>query len=175
MNGAQCAFRCFYREHLKLGLTWTVSEELRIAPPQTPPLREQQLEQDEATGVTFRYRDHDGPVQRATVSGSEFVRRVLQHVLPKGFQRMRHYGWRGAAAQAKWARILALLDWRPPALVPPRHSRRQLVRAAASRCFCWARCPAPRRAGGWRCQFERRTKGDHRALAAGSGRPPEPG
>ena len=80
-----------------------------------PPLREHQLERDDAAGVTFRYRANGGEVQRCTVSGREFVRRVLQHVLPKGFQRVRHYGWRGAAATAKWQRILALLDWRAPA------------------------------------------------------------
>ena len=44
---------------------------------------------------------------------------MLQHVLPKGFQRVRHYGWLGAAARAKRERIHALLDWRAPALVPP--------------------------------------------------------
>ena len=82
-----------------------------------PPLQEHQLERDAATGVTFRYRDNHGAVHRATVSGEEFLRRFLQHVLPKGFQRVRHYGWRGAAAKDKWARILALLDWRPPVLV----------------------------------------------------------
>ena len=38
MKIAKCALRCFYREHLKLGLTWTVFEDLRIAPPQTLPL-----------------------------------------------------------------------------------------------------------------------------------------
>lgn len=53
------------------------------------------------------------------LSGSEFVRRVLQHVLPKGFQRVRHYGWLGAAAKARRERIAALLDWRAPALVTP--------------------------------------------------------
>jgi hypothetical protein len=84
-----------------------------------PPLREHQLEREDAQGVTFRYRANDGTVHRDTVSGMEFVRRVLQHVLPKGFQRVRHYGWRSAAAQAKWARILALLDWRPPIVNPP--------------------------------------------------------
>jgi hypothetical protein len=84
-----------------------------------PPLREHQLEQSDAQGVTFRYRDNGRAVQRATVSGMEFVRRVLQHVLPKGFQRVRHYGWRGAAAKTKWERILALLDWKSPALVTP--------------------------------------------------------
>ena len=83
-----------------------------------PPLHESQLESATAQAVTFRYRENGGAVQRATVSGEEFVRRVLQHVLPKGFQRVRHYGWRGAAASAKWERILALLDWRAPALVP---------------------------------------------------------
>jgi len=186
MRVAKCAFRCFFREHLKLGLTWTVFEDLRIAPPQTlplvlareqvaallqavqqpryrtllgliyhtglrvgeavrvelrdlrdshsehprlheaalkylaaylcrPPLHESQIEHWDPKSVTFRYRDNGGTLHRDTVTGSEFVRRCLQHVLPKGFQRVRHYGWRGAAAKAKWERILALLDWRVPA------------------------------------------------------------
>jgi hypothetical protein len=84
-----------------------------------PPLHESQLESWNANEVTFRYRAHGGTVKRGTVSGPEFVRRFLQHVPPKGFQRVRHYGWLGAAAQAKRERIAALLDWRAPALVPP--------------------------------------------------------
>ena len=43
----------------------------------------------------------------------------MRHVLPKGWQRVCHYGWLGAAAKAKWERILTLLDWRPPGRVPP--------------------------------------------------------
>lgn len=94
-----------------------------------PPLPESQIETwhppasdsgaTSARTVTFRYRENGGTVKRATVKAEEFVRRVLQHVLPKGFQRVRHYGWLGAAAQAKRERIHALLDWRAPALVPP--------------------------------------------------------
>jgi hypothetical protein len=84
-----------------------------------PPLHESQIETWNAETVTYRYRANGGAVQRCTVRGPEFVRRCLQHVLPKGFQRVRHYGWLGAAAQTKWTRILALLDWRAPALVPP--------------------------------------------------------
>jgi site-specific recombinase XerD len=38
MKIAKCALRCFFREHLKLGLTWTVFEDLRIAPPQSLPV-----------------------------------------------------------------------------------------------------------------------------------------
>ena len=84
-----------------------------------PPLHESQIEHWDAATVTFRYRDNGGATQRCTVSGQEFVRRVLQHVLPKGFQRVRHYGWLGAAAQGKRERIHALLDWKAPALEPP--------------------------------------------------------
>jgi len=80
-----------------------------------PPLHESQIERWDSQSVTFRYRDNGGTQHRDTVTGEEFVRRFLQHVLPKGFQRVRHYGWRGAAAKAKWERILALLDWHPPA------------------------------------------------------------
>lgn len=80
-----------------------------------PPLHESQIEHWDAQQVTFRYRANDGAQKRCTVSTEEFVRRVLQHVLPKGFQRVRHYGWLGAAAQKKRERILALLDWRAPA------------------------------------------------------------
>jgi len=84
-----------------------------------PPLHESQLAACDAAGVTFRYRANGGEVKRATVSGEEFVRRFLQHVPPRGFQRVRHYGWLGAAAQAKRERIAALLDWRAPALQLP--------------------------------------------------------
>jgi len=118
-----------------------------------PPLREHQLERADATGVTFRYRTNDGTVQRATVSGREFLRRVLQHVLPKGFQRVRHYGWRGAAAKAKWARILALLDWRPPLLVPPAPLPPPKCPGCGQTMFLLG--TLPRAPNGWRAEVKR--------------------
>jgi len=84
-----------------------------------PPLHESQLETCDPQSVTFRYRQNGGDLKRCTVSGREFVRRFLQHVPPKGFQRVRHYGWLAAAAQAKRERIAALLDWRAPTLELP--------------------------------------------------------
>jgi hypothetical protein len=84
-----------------------------------PPLHESQIEHEDAQGVTFRHRDNHGEQHRSIVSGEEFLRRFLQHVLPKGFQRVRHYGWLGAAAKAKRERILALLDWKLPILIQP--------------------------------------------------------
>jgi hypothetical protein len=44
--------------------------------------------------VTFRYKDYrqKGQERELTLSGEEFARRFLQHVLPSGFVRIRHYG-----------------------------------------------------------------------------------
>jgi hypothetical protein len=73
---------------------------------------------DDGGRVTFTYRESDtGETKRATVSGEEFVRRFLQHVLPRGFQRVRYYGWLAPAATARREKIEALLDWKRPA--PP--------------------------------------------------------
>ena len=45
--------------------------------------------------VTFRWRDyaHGNKKRRMTVSADEFIRRFLMHVLPKGFVRIRHFGF----------------------------------------------------------------------------------
>jgi hypothetical protein len=45
------------------------------------------------THVTFRYKDHDAEVWRTLrLPGVEFLRRFLQHVLPRGFHKVRYYG-----------------------------------------------------------------------------------
>jgi hypothetical protein len=45
--------------------------------------------------VTFRWKDyaHGGKQRKMTLAAEEFIRRFLLHVLPKGFVRIRHYGW----------------------------------------------------------------------------------
>jgi hypothetical protein len=44
--------------------------------------------------VTFRYKDYadDHRSKTMTLSAEEFLRRFVQHVLPKGFVKVRHYG-----------------------------------------------------------------------------------
>ena len=44
--------------------------------------------------VSFTYRDYkeDGQQKVMVLAATEFIRRYLQHVLPKGFVRVRHYG-----------------------------------------------------------------------------------
>lgn len=49
--------------------------------------------------VTFSYRrSGTNRWRRMTVDAMEFIRRFLQHVLPSGFQKVRHYGFLGAHA-----------------------------------------------------------------------------
>ena len=43
------------------------------------------------------------------LSGEEFLRRFLQHVLPRGLMRVRHFGWLSPAARARNARVRGLL------------------------------------------------------------------
>ena len=45
--------------------------------------------------VTFRWKDyaHGGKQRKMTLEGTEFLRRFFLHVLPKGFVRIRHFGF----------------------------------------------------------------------------------
>ena len=65
--------------------------------------------------VTFSWKDYsDGSrIKLMTLAPAEFIRRFLLHVLPDGFQRIRHYGFLANANRAaKLAHIRELL---PPA------------------------------------------------------------
>ena len=75
---------------------------------------------DDAQGITFTYRDRQaGQTRTVCLSPERFLHRFLQHVLPRGFQRVRSFGWLSAAAKTSWQRVLALLDWQAPMPVPP--------------------------------------------------------
>jgi len=74
------------------------------------------LAMDERT-VTFRYKDRKHQQWRTcTLSGHEFMRRFLQHVLPKGFHKVRYYGlWHPAQrAQRQNARRALQLNQAQP-------------------------------------------------------------
>src|SRR5690606_30230050 len=55
--------------------------------------------------ITFRTRGDD----QVTLSADEFIRRFVQHVLPTGFHKIRHFGLYAGAAKARHARALARL------------------------------------------------------------------
>ncbi len=71
---------------------------------------------DEASGITFRYKDYRNHEKSETMvlSPDEFIRRILQHILPKGFMRMRHYGFLANCCRKRKRPLLLEALKRPP-------------------------------------------------------------
>ena len=68
------------------------------------------------THVTFRYQDSgDLKWKTLTLTGEEFMRRYLQHVLPRGFHKVRYYGLWAPAKRPLLRQVQ--LQW-PPSLQP---------------------------------------------------------
>ncbi len=81
-------------------------------------LSNSRLERFEAGEVTFRYRDNKTQQPRQlTLPAGDFIERFLQHVLPKGFVKVRTYGLWSAPQQARLAQVQAQLAQAP--LPPP--------------------------------------------------------
>lgn len=75
---------------------------------------------DQST-VTFRYRDNRTQQRKAmTLDANEFMRRLLQHVPPKGFHRIRSFGLLHAAHRHTLLRLQLMLA--PPPTVKPEAS-----------------------------------------------------
>jgi hypothetical protein len=70
------------------------------------------LESMDGANVRFRWKDYrDNSKQKTmTLTGEEFIRRFLLHVVPKGFQRIRYYGFlANRSRKEKLARCRQLL------------------------------------------------------------------
>jgi hypothetical protein len=65
--------------------------------------------------VTFRYKDRkNNTLEKTTITAVEFIRRFLLHALPKGFVRIRHYGFlANKNRRANLSRIRRLLKLPP--------------------------------------------------------------
>lgn len=92
-----------------------------------------------ADGVTFVYKDTARQHWHTmTLSGIEFLQRFLQHVLPRGFHKVRYYGlWRPAAAALRselQQQLAAPLGMRP---LPVREAVDPAPSSRVARC---ARC-----------------------------------
>ena len=83
-------------------------------------LTNQRIERFEHGGVTFRYthaRTHE--TRRATIPVDVFIGRFLQHVLPRGFTKIRSYGLLSPSGRADLERARHLLHLHAPE--PVRH------------------------------------------------------
>ncbi len=94
--------------------------------------------------VTFRYRATDtGALKTCTLPALEFIRRFLQHVLPKGLVKVRYYGFFSPGLRPRLATIRTQLP--PPPLRAVRTPTDQGPPAAVSgnplTSPCAVRCP----------------------------------
>lgn len=70
--------------------------------------------------VSFRWTHRESGQSRiTTVKGHEFLRLFLQHVLPRGFRRVRHFGYLSAAARERHERLRSLLKAAAITLILP--------------------------------------------------------
>jgi hypothetical protein len=61
--------------------------------------------------VTFRYRTTDtGKLKTCSLPAQEFIRRFLQHVLPRGFVKVRYYGFLCSGLRKRLAALRQQLD-----------------------------------------------------------------
>ena len=64
----------------------------------------------ECAQVSFQYRASDtGHLKRCTLSADKFIHRFLQHVLPRGFVKVRYYGFFGATRRSRLIALQQLL------------------------------------------------------------------
>lgn len=67
-------------------------------------ISEKNIVNDDGEQVTFRYKDSQTQrFKTCTLKGADFIWRLLQHVLPKGFRRVRDFGFlHGNAKRTLW-------------------------------------------------------------------------
>jgi len=92
--------------------------------------------------VTFRYRDNrTQQIKHVRLPVAEFIQRFLQHVLPKGLAKVRHYGLDSAACQQRHAAAVRLLQRaQPPTPTPEPPPLALTASTAASEPLRCPRC-----------------------------------
>ncbi len=74
----------------------------------SPPISVRRIERYDGKSVSYWYRDHKtGQIKHKTLPAIQFIARMVQHILPKGFQRIRYYGLHGNVRYQKIREYLA--------------------------------------------------------------------
>jgi hypothetical protein len=74
----------------------------------SPPISVRRIERYDGKSVSYWYRDHKtGQIEHETLTAPQFIGRMVQHILPKGFQRIRYYGLHGNVRYQKMRKHLA--------------------------------------------------------------------
>jgi Putative transposase/Transposase zinc-binding domain len=73
----------------------------------SPPISLRRIDRYDGHRVTYHYRSHKSErVERETVDVYTFIGRMVQHVFPKGFQRVRYYGVQATKTFAQLKRMI---------------------------------------------------------------------
>jgi len=96
----------------------------------SPPISVRRIEQYDGQTVRYWYQDHKThTIQHEALPVLRFIGRMVQHILPKGFQRIRYYGLHG---NVRYGKIRQHLTDILPTDVPPDP---QGYRVIPRRCF----------------------------------------
>lgn len=69
----------------------------------------------ESSQITFQYRTSDtGQLKLCSLSAEKFIHRFLQHVLPRGFVKVRYFGFFGASVRPRLLALQQRLEYIPP-------------------------------------------------------------
>ena len=69
----------------------------------SPPISNKRIIKYDGVNVTYYYKDHKTKQRKIeTVSAETFIGRMVQHILPKGFQRIRYYGLQATKTFRQW-------------------------------------------------------------------------
>jgi hypothetical protein len=73
----------------------------------SPPIAIRRLIGYSGEEVTYWYKEHHTKKKAVvTVNVMTFIGRMVQHILPKGFQRVRYYGLQATKTFKKWVHVI---------------------------------------------------------------------
>ena len=73
----------------------------------SPPIAIRRIIRYTGEEVTYWYKDHQTKKKEVvTVDVMTFIGRMVQHILPKGFQRIRYYGLQSTKTFKKWVQVI---------------------------------------------------------------------
>ena len=90
------------------------------------PISNHRLIAFDGESVTFRWKDyaHGNKKRKMTISADEFLRRFLLHTLPRGFVRIRFFGFLAGPHRSRMLQLARhLLEGGPAEAGPPSHQR----------------------------------------------------
>ncbi len=73
----------------------------------SPPIAVRRIMNYDGKHVRYWYNDHETKARKVeTVDVSTFIGRMVEHIFPKGFQRVRYYGLQATRTFSKWKEVI---------------------------------------------------------------------